>query len=146
MAAEMAGAEQSALYVSLDEAMGCVALCPPHLESPLSIPQSAKRFPWNIGTVMASRFVLVEDASTLVASSGTSTDTTLGELGIASALHLPLWAGNRLMGALHLYWDESVTDWDDRPGALLRAIGVFTLERISRTSAHNLRSTVESHP
>jgi hypothetical protein len=146
LAAEISGAQQTALYISDSDTMDCVALCPPHLESPLAIPQDTYRFPWGIGTVMASRFVLVEDATTLAASTTSSARTSLGELGLVSAVHLPLWAGNRMMGALHLYWDEPVTGWDDRPGALLRAIGVFTLERIARTSGHDLRSRVEPQP
>lgn len=145
LAAEISGAQQSALHVSESETMECVALYPPHLESPLAIAQDTDRFPWGIGTVMASRFILVEDAFTLPASTASSAGTSLGELGLTSAVHLPLWAGNRMMGALHLYWDEVVTDWDDRPGALLRAIGVFTLERIGRTTGHNQRSSVGPH-
>lgn len=143
LATELSGAVQSALYASGNEKMDCVALCPPHLESPLAIAQDADGFPWNIGPLMASRFVLVEDASTLPASIASAADRTLGELGFTSAVHLPLRAGNHSTGALHLYWDEQVTTWDDRPGALLRALGVFTLDRIGRTIGHTVRSRAE---
>jgi hypothetical protein len=143
LAAEVSGAAQSALYAAESETMDCVALWPPHLESPLAIAQDMDTFPWDIGPLMASRFVLVEDASTLAASIPSSTGRTLGDLGFTSAVHLPLWAGNRLMGALHLYWDDHVTTWDDRSGALLRAIGVFTLDRMSRSDGRSETAHLE---
>lgn len=132
LAAELSGASHSVLYACEGHTMTCIAMCPPSLESPLTAPQSIERFPWGVGTVMASRFVLVDDACALQASTADPAFTTLGELGFTSAVHLPLWAGNRLSGALHLYWDRCVASWDDRPGALLRAIGVFTLDRLAR--------------
>lgn len=143
LTAELARADQTVLYSCVADTMRCVSMSPPHLESPFAIPQDVSSFPWDLGALTASRFVLVEDAGSLPASTASLSGTTLGELGVASAVHLPLWAGNRSMGAMHLYWSEAVTGWDDRAGALLRAIGVFTLERIGDRAESPQRSGVE---
>ncbi len=140
LASEISAATQSVLYTRERDTMRCLAMCPPRLESPLAVPQDVDTFPWDMGSLMASRFVLVDDASTLVASTGSLAGTTLGELDLTSAVHLPLWAGNRAMGALILYWTERISQWDDRPGALLRALGVFTLDRLSRASSDSIRT------
>ena len=143
LSAEIVDATQTALYSFDGATYHCVALCPPQLDSPLTVPQGTSRFPWGIGTVMASRFILIEDAAGLSASISSAGDVTLGALGLRSAVHLPLWAGNRSVGAVHLYWESPVAQWDDRPGALLRALGVYALECIRRVAERDLRSAVE---
>ncbi|MEZ5349788.1 MAG: hypothetical protein R2714_11360 [Microthrixaceae bacterium] len=47
------------------------------------------------------------------------------------------------MGALHLYWETSHTEWDDRLGALLRSVGVLALDRLSTASAPQHEITVD---
>lgn len=133
LAAEISGAHQTGLYSFDGETFSCVALFPPHLESPLALPSEVSAFPWGMGILSASRFLLVEDASSLPAGAGSPAGPSLGELGLRSAVHLPLWAGNRAIGAMHLYWTKKVSEWDDQPGALLRAVGVYTFDRISRS-------------
>lgn len=131
LAGELGEADQTALYSRVGSDMTCVSMSPPHLESPLAVEQATDAFPWGIPDLQASRFVLVEDASALECHVGTEDPPRLADLGFRSALHLPLSAGNRPMGALHLYWHEPRTTWDDRLGALLRAVGVLALDRIS---------------
>lgn len=133
LAAEISEATQSALYSFDGNDFSCVALFPAHLESPLAVPCGASSFPWAMGILSASRFLCVDDASSLPAAPDLPASPSLGELELFSAVHLPLWAGNRAMGAMHLYWTEQIAGWDDRAGPLLRALGVFTLDRVARS-------------
>ncbi len=93
--------------------------------------QLETRFPWGIPSLQPSRFVLVEHAEKL--SIGDTSQ--LGDLGLVSALHLPLEDQGRHVGAMQLYWESRVEEWDDRCGALLRALGVFVLDRLAHTGA-----------
>lgn len=143
LACELAGADQAVLYSHVASVMTCVAMNPPHLESPLAVEQFTELFPWGIGALRTSRFMLIDDARTLESACGNSDSPRLGDLGFIDALHLPLTAGNRPMGALHLYWETSHTDWDDRLGALLRSVGVLALDRLSTASAPQHEITVD---
>jgi GAF domain-containing protein len=96
-----------------------------------AVPQSW--FPWGLAPVNPRRFVLVSDATMLPASpSGTR---SLGDLGIASCLHLPILERQRPVGAMHLYWREPRLEWDDERGRLLRLLGRFLLGRCDRGGA-----------
>lgn len=134
LVAELSGAEHVVLHARQGDQMVCSAMHPPQLYSPLAAPQQEASFPWGIDALVASRYMAVHDASALPVSAGGGAAGTLGELGLHSAVHLPLRAGNRAMGALHLYWATPGVVWDDTTGPLVRAVGVFTLERIGRTT------------
>jgi len=126
VAAEMTGAAQVALYKCDSNTVRCMGLAPPHLASPLLRDQQAEEFPWAMPSLQPSRFVLVEAAGDLpLPVSGRARD-----IGYSSAVHLPLRDGNRMLGALQIYWSEPMSEWDDRVGAALRALGVFTLCRV----------------
>jgi GAF domain-containing protein len=84
-------------------------------------------FPWGLAPVNPRRFVLVADARPLPSSA--NGDATLGQLGTASCLHLPILERQRPVGALHLYWAEPHLAWDDERGRLLRLLGRFLLGR-----------------
>ncbi|MFV0316932.1 MAG: hypothetical protein ACK5O2_08215, partial [Microthrixaceae bacterium] len=140
---DLAEADQTVLYSRVGSDMTSVAMHPPHLESPFAVDQFTEHFPWGVGDLHASRFVLVEDARELDSACGRADAPTIGDLGYASTVHLPLTAGNRRMGALHLYWTSPHVDWDDRLGALLRAVGVLALDRLS--TAGRVASDVSVH-
>lgn len=132
LTAELTASDEVVLHARQGTQMVCSAMQPPQLTSPLATNQEAAHFPWGIDDMMASRFISVENASELPASGGSPAAISLGELDLHSAVHLPLRAGNRTMGAVNLYWCQPGVAWDDRVGALVRSIGVFTLDRVSR--------------
>ena len=81
-------------------------------------------FPWGLAPVNPRRFVLISDATILPSHPG---GAPLGDLGIASCLHLPILERQRPVGALHLYWHQTRLQWDDERGRLLRLLGRFLL-------------------
>lgn len=89
--------------------------------------RSADWFPWGLSPVSPRRFLLVQDAALLPCSP--LSPHTLGEIGIASCLHLPILERQRTLGALHLFWCEPRLEWDDDRGRLLRLLGRFLLAR-----------------
>ena len=129
----VSGAAKAALYVTDGSQVRCLGLAPPHLGSPLIETQDEAHFPWAMGRLQPSRFILVEDAMRLPLAGG----GFVGDLGLRSAVHLPMGAGST--GALHLYWDRVLQSWDDDLGAQLRAAGGLVV-------AHALDRRGESTP
>lgn len=114
------------LFRDLEDSACCLGFRPAGFDSPLATDQDHDQFPWGLPTLQPDRFVLIENAGRLALGEG----RLLGELGIASAVHLPIDAGPVTKGAIQLYYRYTIRDWDDRIGSLLRALGAFTLNRI----------------
>ncbi|MGI9577003.1 MAG: hypothetical protein ACR2OH_02255 [Microthrixaceae bacterium] len=141
VAAEITGAAQIAFYVTRGGRVRCHALAPAHLGSPLMAEQSAEDFPWCIPTLQPRRFVLVEQAGDLPLPGGGH----VRDLGLRSAVHLPIGAGS--VGALHIYWDHLVSTWDDVLGAQLRDFGGFVVSRLDEsppTQSHHRRRRTDT--
>jgi hypothetical protein len=84
-------------------------------------------FPWGLGTLNPDRFLLVERAAALPVAPGSP--FRLGDLGVASAMLLPLREQERPSGGLVVLWREPRLAWDDERGRLLRTLGRFLLAR-----------------
>lgn len=83
-------------------------------------------FPWGLAPVNPRRFLLIADARALrFASSGRS---TFEDLGIRSAMHMPLVERGQPIGALQLHWKAPRLAWDDERGPLLRLLGRFLID------------------
>lgn len=118
-------ADLAVLYCFVQDRALCLGSSPRHLESPLAADQSLDWFPWDLRKVRVRSYVFVPDATKLKASPS----ATLGELGVASALHLQLEAPEERSGAIHIFWREPRGEWDDGWGSQLRALGSFVLLR-----------------
>ena len=66
-------------------------------------------FPWSLGNLRPAESLFVENAATLRCAPGGG---TIGELGFNSALHLPLFTADRLVGATCVYWAREQSGWD----------------------------------
>ena len=118
-------ADLAVLFGFAGDRAHCLGCRPRHLEHPLAADQSLDWFPWDLRNVRTRRYVFVPEATDLRASP----TTRLGDLGVRSAIHLPLKAPDSREGALHLLWKEPKDRWDDTWGAQLRALGSFVLLR-----------------
>ena len=118
-------ADLPAMFAFAGDRVMCMGSRPRLLDSPLTADQSLQWFPWDLRNVNARRHVFVPDATHLRATPR----VTLGSLGIASVVHLPLDAPGNKKGALHLMWRDPRDEWDDCWGAQLRALGAFVLIR-----------------
>lgn len=85
-------------------------------------------FPWGLGSVSPDRYLLVDHATVLPVAPGSP--HRLGDLGVTSALHLPLREQERAIGALVVLWREPRLAWDDDRGRLLRTLGRFLLAQV----------------
>lgn len=85
-------------------------------------------FPWGLGSVSPDRFLLVDHAAPLPVAPGSR--FRLGDLGVRSALHLPLREQERVTGALVVLWRQPRLAWDDDRGRLLRTLGRFLLAQV----------------
>lgn len=146
LVAELAAADQVVLHARQGDQMVCCALHPPRLSTPLARTQDADGFPWGIDDLVPSRFLAVHDAGPLPAIVVDEGSTTIAELGFRSAVHLPLRAGNRPMGALNLYWSRPGVNWDDTIGPIARALGVYTLEAAARVAGVLPDASLEKSP
>jgi len=128
LARDMVDADRAVMFRPAGPLMQCVGCRPRQLGDPLCGDAPVDWFPWGLPQVQPRRFLLVDDATGLRLPDG----RTLGQVGIASVVHLPLAGPDAERGALHLHWAHTVDRWDDRVGALLRAVGSFVLHRVVR--------------
>lgn len=84
-------------------------------------------FPWSLGQVSPTRFLFVADGRNLPIGPGAS--PVLGDIGVASCVHLPVLERSQPVGALQLYWAEPLTAWNDDLGPTLRNLGRFLVAR-----------------
>lgn len=135
LARDAVWADGAALY-AVDE-NGATAVCRrPRATTPRPDVVAAAWFPWGLGPVNPTRFLLVQDAESLPTGPGRA--PTLGELGIRSCLHLPLLDRQHPIGSLQLFWREPRLVWDDDAGRVLRSLGQYLLSR--RRSARDGRA------
>lgn len=87
-------------------------------------------FPWGLGTVNPDRYLLVDRAAELQVAPGSP--HRLGDLGVSSALLLPLREQGLVSGAIVVMWREPRLAWDDERGRLLRSLGRFLLAQSPR--------------
>jgi hypothetical protein len=66
-------------------------------------------FPWSLGNVRPLEWVFVRNAATLPLTP--NADVAIGDLNMASALHLPLEANGATVGATCVLWSTLQTDW-----------------------------------
>lgn len=86
-------------------------------------------FPWGLGMVNPDRYLLVDHAAELPVAPGSP--HRLGDLGVCSALLLPLREQSTVTGAIVVLWREPRLAWDDDRGCLLRNLGRFLLAQSS---------------
>lgn len=67
-------------------------------------------FPWTLGNIRRARHVLVRNAGSLPLRPGLA--ATIGDLGMVSALHLPIPRGIHTAGTVCAYWSTEQTEWD----------------------------------
>lgn len=84
-------------------------------------------FPWSLGQVSPTRFLFVSDSRNLPIGPGAS--PVLGDIGVASCVHLPVLERQTPVGALQLFWGEPLSAWDDELGPTLRNLGRFMVAR-----------------
>ena len=84
-------------------------------------------FPWSLGQVSPTRFLFVADSRNLPIGPGAS--PVLGDIGVASCVHLPVLERQTPVGALQLFWGEPLLAWDDELGPTLRNLGRFMVAR-----------------
>ena len=84
-------------------------------------------FPWSLGQVSPTRFLFVADSRNLPIGPGAS--PVLGDIGVASCVHLPVLERQTPVGALQLFWGEPLAAWDDQLGPMLRNLGRFMVAR-----------------
>jgi len=84
-------------------------------------------FPWSLGQVSPTRFLFVADSRNLPIGPGAS--PVLGDIGVASCVHLPVLERQTPVGALQLFWGEPLSAWDDELGPTLRNLGRFMVAR-----------------
>ena len=84
-------------------------------------------FPWSLGQVSPTRFLFVSDSRNLPIGPGAS--PVLGDIGVASCVHLPVLERQTPVGALQLFWGEPLSAWDDQLGPTLRNLGRFMVAR-----------------
>lgn len=89
-------------------------------------PVPADWFPWGLAPLQPDRYLMVPDARALQVRPG---GATLGEMGLHSALVLPLRDRAGGGGSLLLHWRSPHLVWDDDRGRLLRTLGRFLLDR-----------------
>lgn len=72
----------------------------------------AKWFPWSMGNLRPTEYVLVETAGALPIHPSSS--QTLGELGLSSCLHVPVRGlRGELLGAACVYWSNPTDTWPE---------------------------------
>lgn len=86
-------------------------------------------FPWSIGNIRASEYVFVRNAGPLARRPGVA--QTLADVGMCSALHLPLAGDADMVGAICVYWSEGRSDWSSTEGDDVRSLGVAALSELA---------------
>jgi len=122
------GASAAGLFV-LDETHARSLGGVPPMDRLLRRDRPLDEFPWDLSALQPRRFIVVHDAAQLpCGDSG-----CLGDHGVRAAVHLVLCGPDGGSGALHLHFDRPLDRWDDRIGAMLRALGTFALFRLGGT-------------
>ena len=109
------GAQRAELYQREDDHVRLVGwwaalhhlVVPPNLSAVVP----SDWFPWTLGNIQRAGHVFVRNAATLPLRPGAAT-ITIGELGMGSALYLPLHDGIVPIGAVCAYWAQERDDWD----------------------------------
>lgn len=72
----------------------------------------ARWFPWSMGNLRPTEYVLVENAGALPIHP--SSTQTLGDLGMCSSLHVPVRGlRGELFGAACVYWSTPTSTWPE---------------------------------
>ncbi len=66
-------------------------------------------FPWSLGNIRPEEYVFVRNAGPLPLEPGGG--ARIADLGMSSALHLPVTTGGVLIGAVCAYWAEERSSW-----------------------------------
>lgn len=90
-------------------------------------------FPWSIGNIRASEYVFVRNAGPLPRRPGSA--QTLADVGMRSALHLPLAGDADLVGAICVYWSDERPDWPSVEGDGVRSSGLAALSELAASIA-----------
>ena len=84
----------------------------PGVTTPASESVALTWFPWSLGNVRPQHYLFVRNAGAL--PSRPEHGGTIGELGISSALHLPIQSRpSATIGAVCAYWVDERSSWDD---------------------------------
>lgn len=108
--AEQLGAQRLELYrferdAALIEASAGMAGYPTDPRVPLTW------FPWSLGNIRSEEYVFIRNAGVL--PTGPGSPLTLDDLGLVSALHVPVVDEiGRPVGAIAAYWCEECESWD----------------------------------
>lgn len=84
-------------------------------------------FPWSLGNVRATEYVFVRNADPLPVNTD---GATIGTLGFASAVHLPLQGQNRDRGSLCCYWSAARSRWPSESAGKLTEWGEQALATV----------------
>lgn len=126
------GAQRVELYrVIDDEAERLAAWQAPVGEPGEAVPMrlAISWFPWSLGNVRAAEHLFVRNAGELPLHPDGSAQ--LRDLGMGSALHLPLRRAGALVGAVCAYWRNERDAWDCDAA---RPVDELALDLLSRTA------------
>ncbi len=84
----------------------------PGVTAPISGSVALTWFPWSLGNVRPQHYLFVRNAGAL--PSRPEHGGTIGELGISSALHVPIQSNPATtIGALCAYWVDERLSWEE---------------------------------